>query len=467
MKKILLVFSVLLIAFCGVWIFKARTPVNRPDDANVSQGDFWWDSSNVPQPDPEWVLDPEIPSNYIPVPGEDELYMVVDKDGKITEYRHREKQEDGSWLWETVNPNIPDNYEPVEGLKDVYKVTDKDGKVRYYKYIRNDDDTFAFVEVDKNGKELPPKTPTEDNGASIPENYIRVKGNIYAVYNEHGVCVGYKERRFDEKTEKYYWVDAEKPKEDPKPSDPTTPTVPVPPIENPPTSPTTPSGPTTPTPSDPTKPDDEQTFTQTEVITSTEIKGGWVITYETKITRVYTAQGVLVSTKKEGPTEVSRRKLSDDNQNVPDPSKIASTLQKEYARVSVGLAYRDDLAQEVLDIINIERTAAGLPIMRIEKNSNGQLLSAIRAADMAIYDHSDYDSPMYGTAAQLCERYKISTKDLHEALSKRGASNSAQQIAARIQLMMKEKVLVEEYSSVGLSVVSKNGYFYVDFIILT
>jgi uncharacterized protein YkwD len=125
------------------------------------------------------------------------------------------------------------------------------------------------------------------------------------------------------------------------------------------------------------------------------------------------------------------------------------------------------LAQEVLDIINIERTAAGLPIMRIEKNSNGQLLSAIRAADMAIYDHSDYDSPMYGTAAQLCERYKISTKDLHEALSKRGASNSAQQIAARIQLMMKEKVLVEEYSSVGLSVVSKNGYFYVDFIILT
>lgn len=467
MKKILLVFVVLLVAFCGIWIFKAKTPVNRPDDADAVKGDLWWENTNIPQPDPEWVLDPEIPANYIPVPGENELYMVIDDDGKITEYRKRTKQEDGSWLWETINPDIPDNYEPVEGLKDVYKVTDKDGKTSYYKYIRNDDDTFAFIPVDKNGKELQPEKPSEDNSNAIPQNYIRIKGNIYAVYNEHGVCIGYKERRFDEKTEKYYWVDAEKPKEDaPKPTDPTTPSIPVPPIQDPPTTPTNPSNPTNPTA--PTNPGDEddKTLTQTEIITSTEIKGGWVITYETKITRVYTAQGVLLSTKKEGPVEVDRRKLTDDDQNVPDPSKIAATLQKEYARVSVGLAYRDDLAQEVLNIINVERAAAGLPLMRIDAKSNGQLLAHIRAADMAIYNHSDYDSPMYGTLSQLCERFKIETDNTYEALWKTTSSKAAQDIASRLQLMHGDKILLSEYDSIGLSIVSKNGYFYIDFIIL-
>lgn len=466
MKKILLVFSVLLIAFCGIWIFKAQTPVNRPDDADVVQGNAWWENTNIPQPDPDWILDPEIPANYIPVPGEDELYMVVDESGKITEYRHRTwNEEKEQWEWETVNPDIPDNYEPVDGLKDVYKVTDKNGKVRYFKYIRNDDDTFAFVEVDKDGKELQPEKPENEDSNVIPQNYIRVKGNIYAVYNEHGVCIGYKERCFDEKTEKYYWVDAEKPKEEvPKPSDPSH-SVTIPPIENPPTSPTSPSTPTKPNdPTTPTEPSND-TFTQTEVITSTAIKGGWVITYETKITRVYTAQKVLLSTKKEGPVEVSRRKLTDDDDNVPDPSKIANTLQKEYARVSVGLAYRDDLAQEVLDIINIDRAAAGVPLMRIDQKSNIQILSDVRAADMAIYNHSEYDSPMYGTASQLCTRFGISVGDLHEALSRRGSATSAQEIASYLQFIMKEKILTEDVDSVGLSIVSKNGYLYVDFII--
>ncbi len=53
-----------------------------------------------------------------------------------------------------------------------------------------------------NGK---PIDNSSNDASVIPDNYRRVTGNIYAVLNEHGVVVGYKERRM--KDEKYIWVD--------------------------------------------------------------------------------------------------------------------------------------------------------------------------------------------------------------------------------------------------------------------
>ena len=117
---------------------------------SYGKGENWW-LNNDESVDSDGVLDPEIPLNYIPVPGSIELYMVIDDDGNIVKYRERKQQEDGSWVWKDVNPDIPADYEPAPGLDNVYKVTNKDGTVSYYKYIRNDDDTFAFIPVDENG----------------------------------------------------------------------------------------------------------------------------------------------------------------------------------------------------------------------------------------------------------------------------------------------------------------------------
>lgn len=463
MKKLVIVFMVLLLCFCAIWVFKFKTPINRPEDEkpNTDTSDDWR-NPELPEADSDWILDPEIPQNYIPVPGEDELYMVVDENGNIEKYRHREQQEDGSWMWEDVNPDIPDGYVPVEGLENVYKVTDKDGKVSYYKYIRNDDDTFAFIPVDENGKELPPETDEDDNH-KIPENYVRIKGNIYAVYNEHNVCIGYKERRQDDDG-KYYWVDVEKPVQDEEPDDPTpttpsvtTPTIDVPDITNPPDDPE---------PTVPDVDDDPDTYTQIETVTSTEIKGDWRITYKTTITKVYTKDGDLISTKKDGPHEVSREKLADSSGDAPDPSKIAATLQAEYARVSVGLVYKQELAEEIMVILNAERVAAGLPAMRLESGTSGQLLSAVRAADMAIYNHTDYDSPMYGTISDMCQRFGISGGDTHEVVWRTTATKDAEDIASRLQIMHSELFLTESYTSIGLSIVQKGGYYYVDLVLL-
>ena len=109
-------------------------------------------------------------------------------------------RDSSSWLWADVNPDIPDNYEAVDGLENVYRVTSEDGTVKYYRYIRNEDDTFAFVEVDENGNDIEISIPKADE---IPENYAHISGNIYAVCNEHGVIIGYMERISNEDGDVY------------------------------------------------------------------------------------------------------------------------------------------------------------------------------------------------------------------------------------------------------------------------
>lgn len=478
MKKLLILFSALLITFCGVWVFKSKSPTNRPDNTISVAAASWWNAEVSIEADDDWVLDPEIPENYIPVPGEKELYMVVDNNGKITSYRQRTQQEDGTWVWKTVNPDIPDNYEAVSGLEDVYKVVNKDGSISYFKYIRNEDDTFAFVPVDENGNPLE-KAP---EGSDIPDNYVRVSGNIYAVYDENGVIIGYKERKVD-KDGNYYWVDAEKPEEtqssgtsynsgnssDSGSSDSVV-DLPIYDFSGGQISSSTDNS--------NNKPQNNSnsggevisngngTYTQTETLVTTETKGGWVITYQTVITKTYSNAGELISTKKDGPTEISRVQATNSDGKTPDKNDIASTLQAEYARVNVGLNYNTTLASEVVTQINTERTAAGLAPLTLSTNNDEGMISAIRAADMAIYNHSDYDSAMYGDLYEMCEMFGVSCSAPSEIVWRSAGDKNATAIASRLQLMSNGCLTSGDYNSIGLSIVSKGGYYYIDAVLL-
>ena len=268
-------------------------------------------NNNKPEVDPEWVLDPEIPANYIPVIGEDELYMVVDKDGGVIKYRHREKAEDGSWIWKDVDPHIPEDYIPVEGLENVYKVVAEDGSVKYMKYTRNADDTFFFTEVDENGnpiEDIAPKTDT------IPDNYMALGNDIYAVYNEFGVLIAYMQRYTDD-AGNVAWREID---------NPFLSTEDVPqgneiisgsnglnlPSAQQPSVGTTNSGSSSGsnmvvniiTGSE----GEKEGYSETETFTYTDTVDGWVVVYEMKVTRIFDIDGELVSTKKEGPTEINR-----------------------------------------------------------------------------------------------------------------------------------------------------------------
>lgn len=88
---------------------RGKHPINRPENVKEDTETPWYETKyQAPKADDEWTLDPEIPLNYIPVPGEDELYMVVDDSGNITNYRKRVKQADGSCKgWKPKNLSYP------------------------------------------------------------------------------------------------------------------------------------------------------------------------------------------------------------------------------------------------------------------------------------------------------------------------------------------------------------------------
>ena len=172
-----------------------KHPINRPENVKEDTETPWYETKyQAPKADDEWTLDPEIPLNYIPVPGEDELYMVVDDSGNITNYRKRVKQADGSWVWQDVNPDIPDNYEKVDGLDNVYKVTNKDGTTEYKQYVRNDDDTYCFVPVDEKGNPLDLKNDASTISKNCRTSFVLSFNLNHCIIHIYSMAAGYREK---------------------------------------------------------------------------------------------------------------------------------------------------------------------------------------------------------------------------------------------------------------------------------
>ncbi len=491
MKRIILLFIILFAAFLGTWTYRLNTPVNRPDEYAEGydpDAGAWWKSGAVAVDD-DWRLDPEIPLNYLPVPGENELYMVVDDDGKIIGYRKRTKQIDGSWLWEDTNPDIPDNYEPVEGLENVYKVTAEDGTVTYFKYIRNDDDTFAFVEVDENGNVI----GKNRDATTIDGAHVHITGNIYSEVNEHGVVIGY-DRRVDNGDGTFSWVETDLPElpdmsamqgdmELPSVSAGDTPTLDTSDVdamaqkmaeanaqanagstdvyniditEN--------GGNTVDiTPDTPTVINNgDGTHTEVEVVKETKNVDGWTTTYETYVKKTYDDAGNLISTISEGPYEVSSSQNITKETEPPqaDRSQKREVLSEEFSRVSGSYTYQTDIESEVFALVNAKRTENGL--QRLTYSEDADQMAKLRAADMAAYDMSSGDLPTYGSLGSMAAEYSVSTAAPGENLWK-SIPRSADEIHTRFQAIESSRNtrMNEKASKYGIGIVEQNGYYYI------
>ena len=454
MKRIFLVFLSLLAVFFGTWGFKANNPINRPDNLQEEAETPWYEMRYVaPKADAEWYLDPEIPLNYIPVPGEDELYMVVDDSGNITGYRQRKQLADGTWLWEDVNPDIPENYEKVDGLDNVYKVTNEDGSTSYYLYVRNEDDTFCFVPVDEKGNPL----DDGENADVIADYYVHEVDNIYAVYNEDNVKMGYRERVQD-KDGNYIWKVVDAPElpdakvgngsglvvRDEGNSN----------TSNGQNNQGNSSGETT------KKQNGDGTYVITETIIDTVTEGGYTVKYQTTVYSTYSKNGDLLSTKKDGPYEVS--KVPASSTPTINKDKIASTLSGELSRVSGSVEFNKDKANDVLAKLNAERKSQGLNTLSMSSGSEAYKLACIRAADMAIYNHGSSSSPMYGSLDSMVARFGCSSTHASENIWKSSAKTSSQ-IHTRFQSNEgSRKVRMSSgYTEVGIAVVEKDGQIYI------
>ena len=471
MKKAFLSFLTLLGVFIVTWAIKAKTPAARPDSYSnglSGLGSWWLQTVSAEEVDSVWKLDPEIPSNYLPVPGEDELYMVIDDQGHILKYRHRTQQEDGAWLWEDVNPDIPRNYEAVEGLDNVYRVTDEHGNVKYYRYVRNyDNDTYAFVEVDQYGNDKEIQTPV---GTDIPGNFVHLGNNVYAILNEHGVVIGYKERYIDD-AGAYLWRDASKPDVDSSSIlnmdygqwlgeiggigtsggvslNPSIATVPEVVIVQPETGYTDMMM-------------NDGTYTERETTYTTEKTGGYLVTYQTVIERTFSANGDLIMTRSDGPLEISREAISGTGgRAAADPSLIASTLSEEVARVSVGISFNDTLANELLALINASRAKDG--VAPLTMGGESQRLAKARAAAMAEYDTADFRNPLYGDLVSMLDKFGLNGIP-SENTWRTASTRSANEIHARFMGTSgsRDAIMSSIYTEVGIGIAVRNGYIYI------
>lgn len=340
MRKSFTILCLLLVILGVEWGVKAKMPINRPSNIQEKEETPWYESRySTPKADADWVLDEEIPVNYIPVPGKDNIYMQVDNNGNVKKYWKRTQQADGSWVWSKYDPNIPDNYEPVKGLKNVYKVTSKDGTIKYLKYIRNKDNSFAFVEVDKNGKSIDEGKSAE----SVPNNYKHISKDVYAVYDKNNVLTGYR-KRVKNKKGKYIWKETDKPKTSSDDinainkaltGDSATKAASSTSAQNNTSSNNEISAIGSDSSNQKRSNNSDGTYTVTETSQDTKVENGVRITYETTIQKIYKKDGTLLKTKKIGPQVINKETLTAADS--PDKSKIKSTLDADIAKRNLSL----------------------------------------------------------------------------------------------------------------------------------
>lgn len=436
--------ALLVLVFVIIWLQKANNPSRRTDN-RVNAETQWYEKNIKTKADSEWILDPEIPGNYIPVPGQKNTYMVIDTQGNITAYRLRAKGEDGSWLWTDVEND--NKYNVVSETDDGYILAVNDGYVRY---LRNEDNSYAYVDCDENGND------TQDTDATnIPDNYVCVTGNVYAVYNEYGVVTGYKERVSDDNGG-YVWVSTTKPeitiipdnnKNDGQSS--------ISEESRPDNSGTV----TTEKSTETERNNGDGTSTKISTYTETKQEGNYIVTYKTTVYMTYDASGNLMSTKKEGPEEVSRTyTVINESEDISD---VLPVLDEECYRMSSKVNYNTELAGEILDKLNDERAAMGLSGVSMD---NGELmkLSKIKCADMAISGYATADSSLYGTLSQAASKYGVPLKNTNESPVMTYASDADTiHIYMQARSNIRENRMSPDINSVAISVVNKNGFTFI------
>ena len=101
--------------------------------------------------------------------------------------------------------------------------------------------------------------------------------------------------------------------------------------------------------------------------------------------------------------------------------------------------------------------------MEMDTNSTAYKLAQVRAADMAIYNHSDYDSPSYGTLAEMMDRFHVQSAIPSENTWKTTASKNAGAVHARFMLHegSRNALMSKDYTNIGIAVVQKKGYYYI------
>lgn len=132
------------------------------------------------------------------------------------------------------------------------------------------------------------------------------------------------------------------------------------------------------------------------------------------------------------------------------------------ARVSGKVSYDTTKAAELLAKLNADRASAGLGQLQMNTNSLTYKLAVLKAADMAIYDYSSDDSPLYGTLSEMAQKYGGNGDDISENVWKVSVK-SADEIDAKFQSNegSRDLRMSTGYTQVGIAIVEKNNQDYI------
>ena len=455
-------YAISVIILSSVWYYKSNEPIDT-NNTDINNGFLWhelpvWADVST---DASHFLDPDIPTNYIPVPGMEETYMVLNEDGTVNCYRQRSKDGSGNWVWSVViADDMPVSLRTSVIDDDIFSFIGSRGDGEFYRYVRNGDDSYAFVPVDETGADVGYIAP---QGDSLPENFVLVQDNIYASLDNHGVIIKLWERNIND-LGAVYWQEIHRPYQIAGSGI----TDPYSDWDynhfSPDTTPITTSGPVTTGKAE--LPGgiellEGQTYT-TESFIESKTTGGWKVTYETVYTNIYNADGSLYATHKDGPNEIERIQVFEQQTDLSrDAASIETNIQAEVIRVSNGLDYKRDIASSVLEGLNAYRAESGLSPLTMTYDSDAGRLSTIFAADMAKYNYGDIESPLYGTVEELAKRYGINNAVSINVW--RCGEKSSEEINTRLQTAESSRNVRMDAgkTNVGISIVARNGFFYI------
>ena len=145
------------------------------------------------------------------------------------------------------------------------------------------------------------------------------------------------------------------------------------------------------------------------------------------------------------------------------PTQGASDEQEKTTPPTSGNELTTD-EKETFDLINAERTAAGLPALKIDEEL--QNVARVKAQDMVTNNYFSHTSPTYGSPFDMMKSFDIKYKAAGENIAG-NSSNSGAVKAWMNSSGHKANILNSNYNYTGLAVVksSKYGKIYVQMFI--
>ncbi len=191
---------------------------------------------------------------------------------------------------------------------------------------------------------------------------------------------------------------------------------------------------------------------QTEAVTEKQTEA-----VTEKQTETTTERQAETTTERQTETTTERQTEITTKETITQTTTEVQTETTTEAAVS-SPSVNTSMAQQILKLVNEERTAAGLSSLTLDSSLNSA--ASLKAQDMADNNYFSHTSPTYGTPFQMLNYLGISYKSAGENIAKGQKSAEAVMTAWMNSEGHKANILSSNYGKLGVGYVNQNGTAY-------